>query len=194
MGNLRDNGISYAIEVPCPAGLSCQKAQGQPGYICGSGSSGAASQDSAAEDTVPSDWQVYIHTSPTFKFKHPTNYQVDVSKNPTMGQLEFVTAYLGEDTFGASCSLGVKLWDSPLTADQDYSESHASQKSTVTIDGRSAKKYFAPASSQVPRNVYDYFLDEPQQGMYMNINLVENKGSSCLDTLDKMLSSFKFSN
>jgi len=149
--------------------------------------------ETETESTTPKDWQVYTRTNPTFKFNYPPEYKIDVSKNPTMGKLEFVTAYIGTDTFGATCSMGIKMAESPLTADQDYDESKASQKSTVSIDGKSAKKYFTPSTSQVPRDVYDYYLNDPQEGMYLSIGISENKANSCIEVLNKMLSSFKFS-
>lgn len=146
------------------------------------------------QSTIPADWKTYSHTNPTFQFKYPSQYKIDVSKNPTMGKLEFVTAYIGEDTFGSTCNMGVKLWDNPITADQDYDEANASQKSTVTIGGKPAQKYFTPSNSTIPRNVYDYYFNYPQEGMYMSIGTAENTGSSCSVELEKMVSSFEFSN
>lgn len=150
--------------------------------------------ETETQSTVPTDWQVYSHTNPTFSFKHPTDYKIDVSKNPTMSKLEFVTAYIGTDTFGATCSMGIKIWDNILTDDQDYAISKASQQSTVSIDGKTAQKYFTPSSSKVPRDVYNYYINDPQEGVYLSISTTENKGSSCLEVLNNMLSSFKFSN
>ncbi|MFC1622361.1 hypothetical protein ACFL13_03230, partial [Patescibacteria group bacterium] len=92
------------------------------------------------EDPTAS-WKVFNHENPKYTVKYPKDWKLDVTKNPTMGELEFVTFYIGEDTFASTCSFGITTWDGSFENDLEYLEDRADIKTTETIGAHKARGF-----------------------------------------------------
>lgn len=148
-------------------------------------------EDRQVEEDKYKDWKEYSQSDPGFSFKYPNDGVWKLEKMQTMGSMKSVVAYIGEDTFGSTCSFDVTTQDKPME-NEDYQKSNASEIDTVTVDGVISNKYMVTPNDRIFYTSYSYFPVESVNGLYFGISYIQKTGNDCMDVLEDIFSTFEF--